>query len=69
MFVKKPVAPIQLPRARSGLLSQLMNPDPELFPPNHPYRTTQSTQDMTQLGNQQGGGGSGVSDVCTVCSG
>lgn len=42
-----------LNRTKSGLLSQLLNPDPNLFPPNHPYRTY-STQDMTQLGRQGG---------------
>ncbi|KAI0950724.1 hypothetical protein AcW1_007960 [Taiwanofungus camphoratus] len=40
-------------RTRSGLLSQLLNPDPNLFPPNHPYRTY-SSQDMTQFGRQGG---------------
>lgn len=39
-------------RTRSGLLSQLMNPDPNLFPPNHPVRASMSSQDMTQLARQ-----------------
>ncbi|KAH9847219.1 hypothetical protein C2E23DRAFT_523918 [Lenzites betulinus] len=55
MFAKVPKRSYSnnLNRTRSGLLSQLLNPDPNLFPPNHPYRrTTQSTQDMTLLGRQ-----------------
>ncbi|TFK81716.1 hypothetical protein K466DRAFT_604271 [Polyporus arcularius HHB13444] len=39
-------------RTKSGLLSQLLNPDPNLFPPNHPYRNSRSTQDMTQFARQ-----------------
>ncbi|KAM5539216.1 hypothetical protein V8D89_007089 [Ganoderma adspersum] len=47
MFAKVPKRSYSnLNRVQSGLLSQLLNPDPNLFPPNHPYR---STQDMTQL--------------------
>lgn len=42
-------------RTRSGLLSQLMNPDPSIFPPNHPYRQSHSTTDMTQFARQHGG--------------
>ncbi|KAH7913810.1 hypothetical protein BJ138DRAFT_1145327 [Hygrophoropsis aurantiaca] len=38
-----------LNRSQSGLLSQLMNPPPQVFPPNHPYRTTQSSHDFGQL--------------------
>lgn len=41
-------------RTQSGLLSQLLNPDPAIFPPSHPYRQSISTQDMTQLGRQHG---------------
>lgn len=53
MFAKVPKRSYSnLNRTRSGLLSQLLNPDPELFPPNHPYRTSYSSQDMTQLGRQ-----------------
>ena len=42
-----------LNRTKSGLLSQLLNPDPNIFPPNHPYRTY-SSQDVTQLGKHSG---------------
>ena len=35
----------QLPRVKSGI-SRLFNPDPELFPPGHPYRTTRSSRDL-----------------------
>jgi hypothetical protein len=42
-----------LNRTRSGLLSQLLNPDPTIFPPNHPYRSSHSTQDVTLLSKQQ----------------
>jgi len=35
------------PRTRSGLLTQLLNPDPTIFPANHPYRTSFSSQDVT----------------------
>lgn len=35
------------PRTRSGLLTQLLNPDPSIFPANHPYRTSFSSQDVT----------------------
>ncbi|KAI0351791.1 hypothetical protein OH77DRAFT_855947 [Trametes cingulata] len=53
MFAKVPKRSYSnLNRTKSGLLSQLLNPDPSIFPPNHPYRTTRSTQDMTQLGRQ-----------------
>ncbi|KAI0364474.1 hypothetical protein BV20DRAFT_857769 [Pilatotrama ljubarskyi] len=53
MFAKVPRRSYSnLNRTRSGLLSQLLNPDPNIFPPNHPYRTTRSTQDMTQLARQ-----------------
>lgn len=36
-----------LNRTQSGLLSQLMNPDPTIFPPNHPYRVTRSSADIS----------------------
>ncbi|KAI0771315.1 hypothetical protein BD413DRAFT_476299 [Trametes elegans] len=53
MFAKVPKRSYSnLNRTRSGLLSQLLNPDPNIFPPNHPYRSSRSTQDMTQLGRQ-----------------
>ncbi|KAF9778880.1 hypothetical protein BJ322DRAFT_459110 [Thelephora terrestris] len=35
------------PRTKSGLLTQLLNPDPLIFPSNHPYRTSFSSQDVT----------------------
>ena len=51
MFAKVPKRSYSnLNRTRSGLLSQLLNPDPNIFPPNHPYRNSFSSQDMTQLG-------------------
>ncbi|CAL1708343.1 unnamed protein product [Somion occarium] len=51
MFAKVPKwSYFNLNRAHSSLLSQLLNPDPNLFPPNHPYRTSYSSQDVTQLG-------------------
>ena len=50
MFAKVPKRSYtDLNRTRSGLLSQLMNPDPTIFPPGHPVRTSFSSQDMTQL--------------------
>lgn len=39
-----------LNRTQSGLLSQLMNPNPAIFPPNHPYRSTRSSQDIPRVG-------------------
>ena len=36
-----------LNRTQSGLLSQLMNPNPAIFPPNHPYRITRSSADIS----------------------
>ncbi|KAI5120701.1 hypothetical protein M0805_007664 [Coniferiporia weirii] len=35
-----------LNRAQSGLLSSMFHPDPAMFPPDHPYRQTRSTQDI-----------------------
>ncbi|KAL0058881.1 hypothetical protein AAF712_014419 [Marasmius tenuissimus] len=35
-----------LSRTGSGLLSQLMNPDPEIFPAHHPYRSRYSSGDV-----------------------
>ncbi|KZT00959.1 uncharacterized protein LAESUDRAFT_687411 [Laetiporus sulphureus 93-53] len=57
MFAKVPKRSYSnLNRTRSGLLSQLLNPDPNLFPPNHPYRIRGfSSQDMTQFGRQGAG--------------
>lgn len=36
----------QLKTSNSGLLSQIFHPPPELFPLDHPYRHTRSTQDI-----------------------
>ncbi|KAG2051716.1 hypothetical protein BDR06DRAFT_973621 [Suillus hirtellus] len=41
-----------LNRTQSGLLSQLMNPNPTIFPPNHPYRLSQSTADLVRMQRQ-----------------
>lgn len=50
MFAKVPKRSYSnLNRTQSGLLTALLNPDPTQFPPNHPYRTSRSTQDFTQL--------------------
>lgn len=38
-----------LSSTRSGLLSQLLNPDPSVLFPRHPLPTSFSSQDMTQL--------------------
>jgi len=56
MFAKVPKRSYSnLNRTQSGLLSQLLNPDPNIFPPNHPYRTRGfSSQDMTMYGRQGG---------------
>ncbi|KAF4597715.1 hypothetical protein EYR40_008180 [Pleurotus pulmonarius] len=48
LFVKVPVQPT-MQRTRSGLLSQLMNPDPSIFPPNHPYRQSYSAVDLRKM--------------------
>ncbi|KAF8557064.1 hypothetical protein OG21DRAFT_398937 [Imleria badia] len=37
-----------LNRTQSGLLSQLMNPNPTIFPPNHPYRVSRSSADISR---------------------
>ncbi|CCM03602.1 uncharacterized protein FIBRA_05740 [Fibroporia radiculosa] len=54
MFAKVPKRSYSnLNRTGSGLLSQLLNPDPNIFPPSHPYRVRGfSSQDMTQLKRQ-----------------
>lgn len=55
MFAKVPKRSYSnLNRTKSGLLSQLLNPDPTIFPPSHPYRQSYSTQDITQLGRLGG---------------
>ncbi|KAG9224481.1 hypothetical protein CCMSSC00406_0007674 [Pleurotus cornucopiae] len=48
LFTKVPVQPT-MQRTRSGLLSQLMNPDPSIFPPNHPYRQSYSAVDLRKM--------------------
>jgi hypothetical protein len=37
-----------LNRTQSGLLSQLMNPNPAIFPPNHPSRISRSSADISR---------------------
>jgi len=50
MFAKVPKRSYSnLDRSKSGLLSTLLNPDPNIFPPSHPYRSTLSSHDITQL--------------------
>jgi hypothetical protein len=44
-------------RSKSGLLSALMKPDPTIFPPNHPYRTSHSSHDISGLPSRQRGPG------------
>ena len=45
MFAKLPKSSYsQSNRAKPGLLTQLLNPDPSIFPPHHPYRTSVSGQ-------------------------
>ncbi|KAL4065034.1 hypothetical protein V8B97DRAFT_2025818 [Scleroderma yunnanense] len=39
-----------LNRTQSGLLSQLMNPNPVVFQVGHPYRPTRSSQDIGKMG-------------------
>jgi hypothetical protein len=52
-------------RTRSGLLSMLMNPDPGIFPPGHPYRTSFSSADFSALSRGSGVGRQGEKvDVC-----
>jgi hypothetical protein len=46
-------------RTRSGLLSMLMNPDPGIFPPGHPYRTSFSSADFSALSRGSGARGQG----------
>jgi hypothetical protein len=48
LFVKQPKRSYSnLGRTQSGLLSQLLNPDPNVFPPGRPYRVM-STHDVTR---------------------
>ncbi|TEB33478.1 hypothetical protein FA13DRAFT_156369 [Coprinellus micaceus] len=55
MFAKKPTTSFQnlteLQRTTSaGLLTQLMNPDPAIFPVNHPYRRGHSSGEIQRMG-------------------
>ncbi|KAJ3533947.1 hypothetical protein NMY22_g7125 [Coprinellus aureogranulatus] len=54
MFAKKPTTSFQnlteLQRRSTGLLTQLMNPDPAIFPPNHPYRRGHSSGEIQRMG-------------------
>ncbi|KAI0245974.1 hypothetical protein BJV78DRAFT_1356447 [Lactifluus subvellereus] len=50
LFVKQPKRSYSnLGRTQSGLLSQLLNPDPNILPPGRPYRVA-STHDVTRPG-------------------
>lgn len=46
MFAKIPPSQNLARTTSVGLLSQLMNPDPQIFPPNHPYRRGLSTGEI-----------------------
>lgn len=67
MFAKKQVPSteqLEVKRAWSvGMLSQLMNPDPAIFPPNHPYWCRFSS------GEVKGSRGPGVSGSSTAVEG
>ncbi|OAX42714.1 hypothetical protein K503DRAFT_766506 [Rhizopogon vinicolor AM-OR11-026] len=39
-------------RTQSGLLSQLLNPNPAIFPSSHPYRASHSTADIVRMQRQ-----------------
>ncbi|KAJ8483296.1 hypothetical protein ONZ45_g14645 [Pleurotus djamor] len=77
LFTKIPVQPRGpggVQRTQSGLLSQLLNPDPTIFPPNHPYRQTYSAVDLRRMGNvprvvMGGGGGVGAPQRFMVVGG
>ncbi|KAJ8517232.1 hypothetical protein ONZ45_g5538 [Pleurotus djamor] len=77
LFTKIPVQPRGpggVQRTQSGLLSQLLNPDPTIFPPNHPYRQTYSAVDLRRRGNvprvvMGGGGGVGAPQRFMVVGG
>ena len=47
MFAKLPKRSYS--NLQSGLLTTLLNPDPNIFPPNHPYRASHSSENVTQL--------------------
>ena len=56
MFAKVPKRSYSnLNRSKSGLLTSLLNPDPNIFPSNHPYRTSASAHDLTQLPRRSSG--------------
>lgn len=59
MFVKLPASSFQnLANARTrsvGLLTQLMNPNPEIFPVNHPYRRGVSSSEIRPAAAGRGG--------------
>ncbi|KAG6917731.1 hypothetical protein DXG01_001382 [Tephrocybe rancida] len=59
MFAKKPVPSSEdllTQRTRSvGLLTQLMHPDPQIFPPSHPYRRGHSSGDVKSARGSGGG--------------
>lgn len=66
MFAKVPKRSYSnLDRSRSGLLTALLNPDPNIFPPNHPYRNSFSSQDVTQL-PRRGGALSGFTPMTSL---
>ena len=53
MFVKVPRGSYKnLSRTQSSLLTQLLNPDPKVFPPDHPCRRKFSSQDVTPFGRR-----------------
>ena len=59
MFAKKPTESFQnltqVARTQSvGLLTQLMNPDPEIFPVGHPYRRGYSSSEIKGVGGGRG---------------
>jgi len=57
MFAKVPKRSYSnLDRSKSGLLTTLLNPNPTIFPSNHPYRTSASSQDITRLHGRNGFG-------------
>ena len=58
MFAKLPKRSYSnLDRTQSGLLTALLNPDPNIFPPNHPYRASHSSENVTQLKRRNGPAG------------
>jgi hypothetical protein len=53
MFAKVPKRSYSnLGRTQSGLLSQLLNPDPMMLPPDHSYRLSHSTADIVRMQRQ-----------------